>query len=65
MPIDPELLADIVCPACRGELLLREETRLVCLTCRRAYPIRDDIPILLVDEATLDDEAGRGPEPEE
>lgn len=55
MPLDPEFLADIVCPVCRGELILRGEDRLVCTACRRGYPVRDEIPILLVDESTPED----------
>jgi uncharacterized protein len=52
--LDPELLAIIVCPACRADLDLveaGESAELVCQGCGLAYPIRDDIPVLLVDEA--------------
>lgn len=52
--VDPELLAIIVCPACRAELDLTQGegvAELVCRGCGLAYPIRDDIPVLLVDEA--------------
>jgi uncharacterized protein YbaR (Trm112 family) len=55
MAIDAEFLECIVCPACKGPLFLRGEDRLLCTRCRKAYPIRDDIPILLIDEATEDD----------
>jgi uncharacterized protein YbaR (Trm112 family) len=50
--LSAELLAILACPACeeRPPLELRGEY-LVCLQCRRAYPIRDDIPVLLVEEA--------------
>jgi uncharacterized protein YbaR (Trm112 family) len=54
MAIDPALLEIIVCPDCRGDLALVEggtETELVCQSCGLAYPVRDDIPVLLVDEA--------------
>ena len=54
MTLDPELLAIIVCPACRADLDLVETDgtpELVCQGCGLAYPIRDDIPVLLVDEA--------------
>ena len=54
MSLDPELLAIIVCPACRADLDLVETDgapELVCQGCGLAYPIRDDIPVLLVDEA--------------
>jgi uncharacterized protein len=51
--ISPELLAILVCPKCKGPLELREsESVLVCKTCRLQYPIRDGIPIMLIDEAT-------------
>lgn len=52
MSLSPELLQLLACPRCRGRLEYREsEQRLVCPACRLAYPIRDDIPIMLVDEA--------------
>ncbi|WP_122818370.1 Trm112 family protein [Nocardioides pantholopis] len=53
--LDPDLLAILVCPRCRAELA--QETHdgtdeLVCQgECRLAYPVRDGIPVLLVDEA--------------
>lgn len=54
MNIDPGLRAIIVCPACHGDL--RDEIHegadeLVCTSCGLAFPVRDDIPVLLVDEA--------------
>ena len=55
--VAPELLAIIVCPACHGELALTEgdcepaQPELVCQGCGLAYPVRDGIPVLLVDEA--------------
>ncbi|CAN5681533.1 Trm112 family protein [soil metagenome] len=54
MSLDPKLLEIIVCPADHGDLDLVESgdgTELVCQTCGLAYPVRDDIPVLLVDEA--------------
>ncbi|HEY6935368.1 MAG TPA: Trm112 family protein [Marmoricola sp.] len=52
MDLDPELLELIVCPACRGRLEVDEPAaELVCTGCGLAYPVRDDIPVLLVDEA--------------
>ena len=51
--IDKELLEILVCPACRAALEPKDET-LRCVQCRRVYPIRDGIPILLVDEARID-----------
>ena len=52
--ISPELLAIIVCPACRSDLTVTpsgDATELVCSGCGLAYPVRDGIPVLLVDEA--------------
>jgi uncharacterized protein len=50
--LDPRLLEILVCPKCRGALHVTEEPpALVCEACRLRYPIRDDIPILLIDEA--------------
>jgi uncharacterized protein YbaR (Trm112 family) len=52
MNLDPELLELIVCPACRSTLAANDEAaELVCTGCGLAYPVRDDIPVLLVDEA--------------
>ncbi|WP_372728107.1 Trm112 family protein [Nocardioides sp.] len=48
--LDPALLAIIVCPQCRAGLQPTED-ELVCTGCGLAYPVRDDIPVLLVDEA--------------
>ncbi len=50
MNLDPTLLDLVVCPDCRGELAAVGE-ELVCGSCGLAYPVRDDIPVLLVDEA--------------
>lgn len=50
----PELLEVLACPACRAQLALDYEgSELVCTSgaCGLAYPIRDGIPVLLVDEA--------------
>jgi uncharacterized protein YbaR (Trm112 family) len=51
--LSPQLLAILVCPKCKGELEYRpDEPSLVCQNCRLKYPVRDDIPIMLSDEAT-------------
>ncbi len=53
MTLSPKLLAILVCPRCKGPLEYREnEPSLVCLADRLRYPVRDDIPIMLLDEAT-------------
>jgi len=53
--ISQDLLDILVCPVCKAPLVLKENgASLKCATCRRAYPIQDDIPILLVDAATIE-----------
>jgi len=53
--IPQDLLDILVCPTCRKPLLLKETGEsLKCAECHRVYPIRDNIPILLVDEAITD-----------
>ena len=53
MAISKELLDILVCPKCKGELEYRAtESALLCHACRLRYPIRDGIPIMLIDEAT-------------
>ena len=55
MALDPELLKILACPACKSPLRYdRERERLSCHACRRRYPVRDGIPILLVEEAEPD-----------
>jgi uncharacterized protein YbaR (Trm112 family) len=50
--MDPKLLDILVCPLCKGPLLYKKaDKELICRGCRLAYPIRDDIPIMLEDEA--------------
>ena len=52
MTVDPELLEILVCPNCRGDVEYREaEEVIVCLACGYRYPVRDDIPVMLIDEA--------------
>ena len=53
MSVDARLLEILICPACRGEIgLLDEDQGLECAQCGRIYPIRDDIPVMLVEEAS-------------
>ncbi len=57
--VSQDLLAIMQCPACAGELSERDVSpALVCSECGRAYPIRDGIPVMLVDEAELPPAAG-------
>lgn len=52
MAISRELLEILACPKCKGEVRLNEgQDGLVCEACRLLYPIRDDIPVMLIDEA--------------
>ena len=52
MTIDAQLLEILVCPNDRGEIdYLEDQQVIVCRTCGYRYPVRDDIPVMLVDEA--------------
>ncbi len=52
MPLDPELLEILACPKCKGSLSLAPSgDGLVCEPCRLRYPVVDDIPQMLIDEA--------------
>ncbi len=47
----------LVCPVCRARLELKPDgSSLKCLSCRRVYPIRDEIPVMMVDQATIEDD---------
>lgn len=48
--LDKKLLEILACPICKKGLV-EEKEELLCLSCRKAYPVRDNIPIMLVDEA--------------
>ena len=53
MSLSPRLLEILVCPKCKSELEYREEEgALLCHKCRLRYAVREDIPIMLIDEAT-------------
>ena len=50
--IDKEMLDDMCCPDCHGVLELNEgAAHLLCLQCGKRYPIRDGIPVMIIDEA--------------
>ena len=52
MGIHKDLLEILACPKCKGDIKLNDkEDGLVCDTCRLLYPIRDGIPVMLIDEA--------------
>jgi uncharacterized protein YbaR (Trm112 family) len=53
--IAKDLLEILVCPACKQPLEYRESPEsLKCRQCRRVYPVKGDIPIMLIDEATIE-----------
>ena len=52
MKLDPVLLEILVCPDCKGRLAADyDNDELICTSCGLIYPVRDDIPVMLVDEA--------------
>ena len=55
--LDEQLLKILACPACRSEILYRGN-EILCTNaeCRRVYPVRDEIPVMLVDESTVGSE---------
>jgi hypothetical protein len=57
MAISQDLLDILACPACKAKVELKPDgSALKCVECNRVYPIRDDIPVMLIDEATIEDE---------
>jgi LSD1 subclass zinc finger protein len=55
MAVDAELLEILACPNCKTPVtLVKNGTGLKCATCHRVYPIKDDIPVMLIDEATIE-----------
>ena len=55
MTIPKDLLDILACPACKTPVHLTADGQgLKCLDCKRVYPIQDDIPVMLEDEATID-----------
>ncbi len=57
MVLDPKLLEILACPLCKADVQLTEDEKgLKCVRCHRVYPIRDGIPVMLIDEATIDPE---------
>jgi len=54
MPISQELLDILVCPVCKTPVKLTlDGAGLKCATCRRVYPVKDEIPVMLPEEATV------------
>ena len=58
MALSPELLEILVCPKCKSKVELKaDQSALVCTNtqCRLAYPIREEIPVMLVEEAKVEE----------
>ena len=59
MAISSDLLEILVCPACKAKVELKKDgSGLKCVACHRVYPVRDDIPVMLIDEATIEEDGG-------
>ncbi|HVF58147.1 MAG TPA: Trm112 family protein [Pyrinomonadaceae bacterium] len=57
MSITQEFLEILICPACKGKVELKaDESALKCVECRRVYPINNGIPVMVVEEARIEDE---------
>jgi len=56
MAIPSYLLEILICPACRAKVELKPDgSGLRCVSCHRVYPIRDEIPVMMADEAHVED----------
>ncbi len=52
MPVDKKLLEMLACPNCKGDVKVSDDGKgIICEKCRLIYPIVDDIPVMLIDEA--------------
>jgi uncharacterized protein YbaR (Trm112 family) len=52
MTLSQQLLEILACPQCKGVVVADEQHgQIICKACRLAYPVRDDIPVMLIDEA--------------
>jgi len=56
MAISKDLLEILVCPLCKATVELKEDgSGLKCVECKRVYPIREDIPVMLIEEARIEE----------
>ena len=52
--LDKKLLEILCCPKCKGDLVYdKVNQKLICESCRLKYPVKDDIPVMLIDEAEV------------
>jgi len=57
MSLSPDFLEILRCPACKERVELKPDgSALKCVSCKRVYPIRDEIPIMIIDEAMIEEE---------
>ncbi len=61
MAVNPELLEILVCPACKDTPVVPVNggAGLKCGKCHRVYPVKDDIPVMLIDEASIEPTPGK------
>jgi uncharacterized protein len=56
MALDPDLLEILACPNCKTPVTpVKNGTALKCATCKRVYPITDDVPVMLIEKATIEE----------
>ena len=61
--IDEELLNILACPVCKSSVRYDDKLgKIICMNCGRRYPVKDDIPIMLVQEAEMPESSGGGSE---
>ena len=52
MAVSPELMEILLCPGCKGKVELKDDgNALKCVECERIYPVRDDIPVMIIEES--------------
>ncbi|MBS3818981.1 Trm112 family protein [bacterium] len=57
MSLDSQLLKILACPQCKAQVkLTQDEKALKCMKCHRVYPIKENIPVMLIEEATIEPE---------
>jgi len=49
--LDKELLDILACPACKGDIEFKDN-KIICKKCGKKYPVKDGIPVMLIDEAS-------------